>query len=243
MKVQIITKCPSCNCILTRVKDQLFCTNNACDAVAIKRIEHFAKTLKIMGLGIKTIEKLNLKSIKDIYNLNLEYCSTIIGNKLATKLINEIEKSKNQNLSTFLTSFSIPLFGKTASTKIATIVNSIDEITIEKCKEAGIGDKATNNLLSWIAIKEYVDLPINIIINKSISNDILVCISGKLLSYKTKADAEKVLADNNISVTSNISKKVNFLISEDEKESSKVKKAREYNIPILTMEQLLKENK
>ena len=244
MKVEIIKNCPSCGSELKRVKDQLFCINDNCNAVNIKKVEHFAKTLKIMGLGIKTIEKLNISNIEDIYNLTQDFCEPIIGKKISTKLIAEIEKSKEQTLSTYLTAFSIPLFGKSCSIKLADIVDSIDSITFDKCKEAGIGDKATTNLLEWLILDyedRYSELPITIInSSKPTKNDIVVCISGKLKSHKTKAEAEKVLLENNISVSTGISKKVNFLITEEEKESSKVKKAREYNIPIVTMEELLR---
>ena len=67
------TSCPTCNSTLELVNDQLFCRNNNCEAKTSKLIEHFAKTLKIKGLGPKTIDKLPLNSISDIYSISKKY--------------------------------------------------------------------------------------------------------------------------------------------------------------------------
>ena len=45
------TSCPTCASVLELVNDQLFCRNKLCPAQSAKRVEHFAKTLKIKGLG------------------------------------------------------------------------------------------------------------------------------------------------------------------------------------------------
>ena len=45
------TQCPSCDSVLEWVNDQLFCRNRACPAQNSKAVEHFAKTIKIKGLG------------------------------------------------------------------------------------------------------------------------------------------------------------------------------------------------
>ena len=64
------TSCPSCMTNLVWVKDQLFCHNTQCSGKTSKRIEHFASTLKIKGLGPKTVEKLQ---IQDLYDLDIAY--------------------------------------------------------------------------------------------------------------------------------------------------------------------------
>ena len=54
------TNCPSCNDELVWEKDQLFCHNTKCSGKTSKKIEHFASTLKIKGLGPRTVDKLQL---------------------------------------------------------------------------------------------------------------------------------------------------------------------------------------
>lgn len=250
MKIEIPTTCPCCDYKLELVKDQLFCRNTSCSAQLNKKLEHFCKTLSIKGLGPKSLEKLNLADITEIFYLDLLDVSTALGSeKTALKLLDEIERAKQADLATVLASFSIPLVGGTASAKIASVVATIEEITLEKCKEAGLGEKVTNNLLSWLdseyqELKEF--LPFSFKPMKKTSNTSLkgiVCITGKLTSYKNKAEATQLLVDAGYSVSDSLTKKTTILVDEENKGSSKRKKAEEYGITIVTnLNDLLKEN-
>ena len=64
------SNCPSCNSILESVNDLLFCKNNNCSTKSAKKIQHFAKTLYIKGLGPRSIEKLGLSSVVELYYLD-----------------------------------------------------------------------------------------------------------------------------------------------------------------------------
>ena len=66
------TNCPACNSKLEFVNDQLFCLNDSCSAKSAKRIEHFAKTLKIKGLRPATIARLDVFDLHDLYSLSQE---------------------------------------------------------------------------------------------------------------------------------------------------------------------------
>ena len=61
------TECPSCGGELTSVNDLLYCYSTNCSAQKQKSIEHFAKTLKIKGLGPATIEKLEITDFDQVY--------------------------------------------------------------------------------------------------------------------------------------------------------------------------------
>ena len=98
-KVNILSKCPSCGFPLQRVKDQLFCRNMNCGATQSKRVLHFIKTMKIKGLGEKTVEKLGIDSIEDVYNLSRGIMIDVMGQKIGEKLFLEIENSKDIELS------------------------------------------------------------------------------------------------------------------------------------------------
>ena len=150
LTIEIPDVCPSCGTSLELIKDQLFCNNTSCQAKNSKIVEGFAKTLRIKGLGPKTIEKLDLEYIEDIYMLTEERIKTKLGSeKIASKLINEIELSKNANLQELLPAFAIPLFGSTASQKLCNTISHIDELTEKRCSEAGLGPKVTTNICSW----------------------------------------------------------------------------------------------
>jgi len=205
------TECPSCNYPLEKVRDQLFCRNTACPAQLSKKIEHFAKTLGIKGLGPKTVEKLQLQELTELFYLDPEEVSKVLGVKIATKLLDEIKRAEGANLATVLESFSIPLFGNTAAKKLCTIISSIEEISHETCKKAGLGDKVTQNLLNWLEteyneLKEFLPFTFSSEIKIADANAKTVCITGKLKSFKKKADATELLAAAGYTLVDSVTK-------------------------------------
>ena len=242
------TNCPACNSILEFVGDQLFCMNVSCSAKSAKRLEHFAKTLKIRGLGPSTIERLGLSDYEDIYSLTQEEISFLLDSeKLGSKLHLEIQKSKNVDLITLLPAFSIPLIGSSATNKLAKHISSISEITPEICKEAGLGPKAASNLTDWLVntfhFEQYYKLPFSFTCEKQAEVSTTdtkgtVCITGKLKSYPTKAAAQQVLIKNGYLVKDRLTKDVTILVNESGIESAKTKKAEQMGI---TINQNLKE--
>jgi len=240
MKIEIPTHCPCCNYKLELVNDQLFCRNQACSAQLSKRVEHFCKTMQIKGMGAKTIEKLNLADITELYYLDLDdVAEKLNSKKIAEKLIAEIDSSRSATLSQILASMSIPLVGNTASKKISTIVKHIDEINLETCKQAGLGDRVTQNLLSWLEtefpeMKEFLPFSFHSEMPVVNTNSKTVCITGKLSSFKTKAEAYKKLTDYGFSITESVTKTTDYLVDEGDKSSTKRKKADELGIKIIT---------
>lgn len=233
--------CPSCEYSLEWKNDMLYCTNILCPAQIQKRIEHFARSLKIKGLGPKSIEKLGLTSLLDIYNLSYYTIkSALSSEKLAIKLLREINHSRKASMNDVLPAFSIPLIGKTAATKLSSKIKSLFDLDEDKCKAAGLGPKATESLLSWYS-DEFEDslkkLPFDWQFQTpKIATETkgAVCISGKLSSFKTKAEATKALSYAGYVVKSSLTKDVIFLINESGIESAKTKEARERGITIIT---------
>jgi DNA ligase (NAD+) len=241
MRIQIPTECPCCNYPLELVNDQLFCRNTACSAQLSKKVEHFCKTLGIKGMGSRTIEKLGLADITELYYLDHSEVADVLGSeKVAIKLLDEIEKSKQADLATVISSFSIPLVGQTASKKLCEVVASVDEISFETCKQAGLGDKSTQNLLTWLEtdfqeMREF--LPFSFRSQKPTvraANQQTVCITGKLNSYKTKAEAYKELELAGFLPVESVTKNTNYLVDEEDKGSLKRKKAESLGITIIT---------
>ena len=229
--------CPSCGHSLEWENQLLYCRNPACGDQSSKKIEHFGKTLKIKGLGHATIESLVLESINDIYALSeFELIEGLASQKLGKKLFLEIENSKKAPLNILLAAFSIRLIGKTASEKLSAVCESIHDINEDSCAEAGLGPKATESLLYWIK-EEYplLDLPHSFAFDKPVSRTSggVVCISGKLKSFKTKAQASQALEQNGYTVKSSVTKDVTILINESGVESQKTQKARESGITIV----------
>ena len=106
-KIKIPTTCPCCDYKLETVNEQLFCRNTACTAQLGKKLEHFCKVLQIKGFGPKTIEKLNLADITELFYLDRDSVVEALGEKVADKLLDEIERAKSADLATVIAAFSI----------------------------------------------------------------------------------------------------------------------------------------
>ena len=234
--------CPSCGSELESVNHLLYCKNPHCGEKVAKLIEHFAKTLKIKGLGPATISKIEIVSLEELYDLDIEDIAEALGSqRLAVKLAEELQRSTNAPLNVLLPAFSIPLIGKSASEKLSKVCEDIEDIDYDTCREAGLGEKAATNMCNWLENEYYQGslLPFSFKFVRakdkpvSASTDV-VCITGKLISYKTKAEAHTALEAVGLSVKSSLTKDVTILVNESGIESAKTKKARDAGVQIVT---------
>jgi len=245
------TNCPCCDSILELVNEQLFCRNTKCPAQWTKKLESFSSTLKIKGLGPSTISKLGIESLPELYELTVsDIQDKIHSEKLAEKLYDELQKSKSSKLVDILPAFSIPLIGRSASQKLCDTISNIEDISENSCTEAGIGPKASANLVNFMETEFYPNrykdtLPFNwnnkISKKKEVTG--VVCISGKLKSYPTKAHATKVLEQYGFVVKSSLTKECTHLINESGIESAKTQTARDRGVIIISnIKHLIGEN-
>lgn len=230
--------CPSCSSVLQWSNDQLYCRNQDCEAKSFKQVEHFCKTLKIKGLGPSAIEKLDITTVLDIYDLTVEFMTMQLGSeKIAIKLFNEIDKSKKEPLNTLLPAFGIPLVGNSATEKLSKVVTSIFDIDAQECKRAGLGNVATKNLMTWLenSFYRYCDLPFSFEFEAvtTSGNGETICISGKLKSFPTKQAAKLALEAKGHKVKDTLTKDVTVLVNESGVESAKTVKAEELGITII----------
>ena len=239
-KILAPSNCPSCGEFLQWENHILYCRNTNCGSQSQKKIEHFAKTLKIKGLGPAAIEKLELDNPGDLYYLTIIDIEEALGSKkLAEKLFAEIQNSRKAPLNMVLPALSIRLIGRTATEKLSKICNGLYEVDEEVCSDAGLGPAATQSLLEYLEDGLPYTLPQNMLFEKPVQKDIagIVCISGKLKSFKTKAEATKVLEQHGYTVKSSVTKDVTVLVNESGIESQKTIKAR--NDGLLIVENLL----
>lgn len=239
-KILAPSNCPSCGEFLQWENHILYCRNTNCGSQSQKKIEHFAKTLKIKGLGPAAIEKLELDNPGDLYCLTIIDIEEALGSKkLAEKLFAEIQNSRKAPLNMVLPALSIRLIGRTATEKLSKICNGLYEVDEEVCSDAGLGPAATQSLLEYLEDGLPYTLPQSMLFEKPVQKDIagIVCISGKLKSFKTKAEATKVLEQHGYTVKSSVTKDVTVLVNESGIESQKTIKAR--NDGLLIVENLL----
>ena len=236
--IQAPTNCPSCGSLLDVVNNLLFCRNTSCGSQTLKKIEHFAKTLKIKGLGPRAIQKLRVTTSQELYSLTLEeFVQLLESEKIGVKVFEEVQKSRGVPMNVILPPLSIPVIGNTASKKLAAVCDYLADIDEESCKSAGLGPKATENLLQYIQenVDELLAHPFSFKFEKpiAVANKGVVCISGKLKSYKTKSEASEILQQQGYTVKGSLTRDVTILVNESGIESAKTKQARDKGIKII----------
>ena len=256
--------CPVCGGPTEEVQSndtkQLVCTNPACQGKLINRIDHFAskKGLDIKGLSTKTIEKLIdegfVSNIVDLYKYHnwadKLYLLPGFGSRSIEKLTNSIEESKNCTLQQFLCAIGIPLVGTSVSKIIADTFNNYISFRnavkgkFEFYKLPTIGPEIHNAIINFdykeadeLAYHElYITNP-----KEEKKEDIFAgktfVITGKLKTYKNRAELESIIKQYGGKVSSSVSKNTSYLINNDiNSTSSKNESAKKLGVKIITEE-------
>ena len=256
--------CPVCGGPTEEVQSndtkQLVCTNPACQGKLINRIDHFAskKGLDIKGLSTKTIEKLIdegfVSNIVDLYEYHnwadKLYLLPGFGLRSIEKLTNSIEESKNCTLQQFLCAIGIPLVGTSVSKIIADTFNNYISFRnavkgkFEFYKLPTIGPEIHNAIINFnykeadeLAYHElYITNPKEEKKEEIFAGQTFV-ITGKLKTYKNRAELESIIKQYGGKVSSSVSKNTSYLINNDiNSTSSKNESAKKLGVKIITEE-------
>lgn len=168
--IPVPSYCPVCNSVLDYDdKDRVWpprtmtCTNSICPSRTFQVVVNAVKrdNLDIDGLGPSVVEALGesglVSSVADLYRLDEATLAALqtgtsstgspvlLGSVRASKIINQIEKSKSLPFSRLLSSLGIPQIGRRASRKIAEHFGTIDNLlaaSTEKLSQVPtLGDK------------------------------------------------------------------------------------------------------
>lgn len=254
------THCPFCKSELIKDGVHIFCTNTlGCTPQLISSLVHFSSktAMNIEGLSEKTIESLfeNLKvdTVYKIYDLTFEKLLTLdkFKEKKAKNLLNSIEKSKNVNLENFIYALGIKNVGIKTAKDLAKKYKNLDSlrrVTEEELLEIqDIGEIVARCIFEFFN-DEYSKKSLDLLLSKGIKienykditenefTDKKVVITGTFENYK-RNDLEKFFGDNGLIVQSSVAKSTDFLIV-GEKAGSKLKKALELGVEIISQENL-----
>lgn len=265
---KMIENCPICNSKLeiNEKESNHYCINNNCNARKIESLIHFASrdAMNIEGLGERIIEDFYnmgyLKNILDIYKLNchkeeLEELEGF-GTKSITKLINNIELSKNNSLERLLFGLGIKQVGsKMAKTLSKQFLNIDKIITITKeelLEIKDVGDIVSDSIIEFFKDKENIELisklkDINVNMNylgkievtktDSIFYNKTLVLTGTMM--RPRAEIKDELELLGAKVTDSVTKKTDYLIVGDNP-GSKYDKAKELNISVIEEKELYK---
>ena len=244
----------------------LYCTNSLCSAKKIKLFAHFVSrdAMNMDGLSEATlnkmIEKEFLKELPDLFHLN-QYEEQIkemegFGQKSFDNLMKSIEKSRNVMMPNFLYSLGILNIGLSNAKLICKEFHydfaGIRNASLEELVAIdGIGEVIGQSMIDYFENdhnRRMVDLlleEINLVIPEDTKEEQTLTgktfvITGSLNHFKNRNELKVKIEELGGKVTGSVTGKTDYLINNDNMSgSSKNKKAKELNIPILTEEEFL----
>lgn len=252
------TTCPVCGGEVIRVPGQSVnkCIGIECPARNLRNIEHFAskEAMNIDGLGEKVIEQLYEKglihNIADIYSLKVEDVASLKkdGKRFAEKLINNINKSKENNLDRLITALGIEQVGAKSAKILAkrfgtmddlakanfgtlTFVDEIGEITANSIREFFMQDQ-TKDLLKKL---KTAGVNMREIEDENSDNRFLgktFVLTGTLEKF-TRDEASEIIEKFGGKTSGSVSKKTAYVLA-GEDAGSKLTKAQSLGIPVIT---------
>lgn len=245
----------------------LMCTNPYCKGKLLGRLSHFVskKGMDIDGLSEETLRRFIdlgwLKNIFDIYCLPVHFDKLSkmdgFGMRSVAKLQNAIENSKTTDLQHFIAALSIPNIGTSQSKELAKVFKTWDDFSAagfsnyDFSRLDGFGEILNRNIHTWFKTMYDEDRIGQLVRNVAIVNDKedissdklsgkLFVITGSLNHYKNRDELNNILETNGAKVGNSISSKTSYLINNDiNSNSSKNKKAKQLNIPIITEEEVM----
>ena len=243
----------------------LRCPNNECPAQLLKSLIHFASkgAMNIDGLGPANMKLLTesglVKSAADLYKLKAEQLISLerFADKSAQNLISSIEKSKSAELDRLIYALGIRNIGQRAALLLCEKFPTMDEILSADKKSIseidGFGYVMADNLVKALnephriaLINHLKELGVNMTYNKRTSSDerfkgYTFVLTGTLPTLK-RDEAKKLIESFGGKVSSSVSKKTSYVVAGDEA-GSKLTKAQELGIEILSEADLIDKTK
>jgi len=262
--IEFPKKCPVCESAVMKAEGEavLRCTGGLyCQAQRKEAIKHFAsrKAIDVDGLGDKLVEQLVdeglIKTPADLFKLTELDVSTMerMGKKSADNLIKGLEIAKNTTLAKFIYSLGIREVGETTAANLALhflafdAIKSANEEQLQQVPDVGVivaknivnffaqshNLDVVNELemiMSWpdIEVKSDDELPLK---------DQTFVLTGTL-SQMGRNEAKAALQALGAKVSGSVSAKTHYLVA-GEKAGSKLTKAQDLGIKILTEDEMI----
>ena len=255
-------RCPVCGAPVVRDEDgaALRCTGAECPAQLSRNLAHFVsrEAMNIDGLGSAILDVLIEQNMvanpADLYTLDFEAFAKLPGQgkKSAANLRAAIEQSKQNDLSRLLCAFGIRQVGSKAAKVLATTFGSLDALqgaTLEELLAVSdIGQTTAQSLLDYFADPQSQDLierlrvaGVNFMSTNQITDTRFAGMSFVLtgaLSLFTREEATERIERFGGKASSSVSKKTTYVVA-GENAGSKLKKANELGVPVLSEQEFL----
>ena len=256
--------CPVCGAPVVREEGEAVarCVGIECSAKILRNLAHFVSKegMDIDGLGIKIIEQLVdkglIKNIADIYTLTVDEVASLKknGRKFAQNLIDAINLSKNNDLYKLITALGIRHIGTKSAKGLTKRYKSIDDIAKASFEELSmiedVGSITAESIYEFFRQGQTIDL-IKRLKEAGVNTKVLknedegkyderfagktFVLTGTLENY-TRDQASEIIEKFGGKVSGSVSKKTNYVLAGEEA-GSKLTKAQDLGIPIITEQQ------
>ncbi|MDY3062619.1 MAG: NAD-dependent DNA ligase LigA, partial [Bacteroidaceae bacterium] len=268
-KVEFIKTCPQCGSPLIRYENEAahYCTNDSLCPPQIKgKIEHFISrdAMNIDSLGPETVaEYFDRGLIKDVADLYLLKTTDLIGEngtklKSAQKIINAIEKSKQQPFDRTLYALGIRFVGKVTAKNIAhrfltldNLINAVNNNQQQLLDTEGVGAVIASSIIHYFNEPKNIEI-VNRLCQYGLNfkteqqttpqNDTLknqnIVISGTF-THHSREEYKNIIEAHGGKNSSSISAKTSFILAGENMGPSKLEKAQKLSIKIINEEEFL----
>ena len=245
----------------------LYCTNPECQAKKIKSFTLFVSrdAMNMEGLSEATLEKFIAKGFihefADMFKLE-RYADEIkemegFGEKSCNNLLASVEKARNTTLPRLIYAMGIQNIGVANAKMLAKQYHyNIEELQRASVEELsaidGIGEVIANSIEEYFRNEKNQQIIANLLAevtiekpeentNAQIFEGMNFVITGSVEHFANRNEVKAVIESRGGKVTGSVTSKTNYLINNDTtSNSSKNKKAKELNIPIISEADFLK---
>ena len=260
---QLPAVCPVCGAPVRRDEDgaALRCTGAECPAQLLRNLTHFASrdAMDIEGLGPAMVQALVendlISSPADLYSLQAEDVAKLEGKgkKSAKNLIKAIENSKDNDLAKLIYGLGIRQVGEKAAKILSTHFRTMDSLSgasLEELTEIDdVGGVTAQCIIDYLSSPQAQDLLARLkaagvnmeskaeLVDERFAGMTFV-LTGTLTRFDRKA-AQAMIEERGGKAAGSVSKRTTYVVA-GEAAGSKLKKAQELNIPILTEDEFAK---
>jgi DNA ligase (NAD+) len=266
-KVKFIKTCPECDTKLVRKEGeaQHYCPNeDGCPPQITGRIEHYIsrKAMNIDGLGAETIEQFYkaglVNNITDLYQLKMEDILPLerMAEKSAQNIITGIAASIEVPFQRVLFALGIRYVGQTVAKKLAIYFKTIDALMAadydslinvdeigERIAESVIAYFASDMHREWIEKLKNVGLQFEIeTVNEEAAQTLIelkFVVSGVFTKF-SRDEIKSLIEKHGGKILSGVSKKTDYLVAGDKMGPSKLEKAQQLGVSIISEKELEK---